>query len=128
MIEMSDFAKTLMSAVETYTNDVAVATKKAIRKTANQAKKIAVESGKYKDKSGEYRDAIQAVKGYEDNLDLRIHVTAKKNHQYSLTHLLEKGHIMPNGERSAKYPHINIAQEYADEHLSDNIRKEISKL
>ena len=36
---MSDFAKTLMSAMETYTNDVAVATKKAIRKTANQVTK-----------------------------------------------------------------------------------------
>lgn len=45
---------------------------------------------------------------------------------YQLTHLLENGHALRNGDRSRAFPHIAPVAEEAEKELLDNIKKFIT--
>lgn len=48
------------------------------------------------------------------------------NKRYQLTHLLENGHIMPQGGRSRAFPHWHQAQAIADK-AADRIKEALQK-
>jgi len=127
-MEGQGFTEALLGTLTSYTADVANAQKKAIRKTANEVKKIVSTSGDYKNHSGDYRSSFGTKVKYEDDFNLRIHVYAAKKHQWCLTHLIENGHLMPDGSRSKAYPHMIDGKNYVKEMLDENIREEVEKI
>lgn len=48
-----------------------------------------------------------------------------KSPQSSLTHLLENGHQLPQGERSKAYPHIIYGQKMVEEELPELVEKAV---
>lgn len=131
-MDIESFEREIINVLTDYSAETTKAVKKAVRKTANEARDLIKSSGKFHDKSGKYRDSIGVVKAYEDNFDLRVQVGAVKNGQYRLTHLLEYGHALRRGGRTlgktGKFPHLEQAEEMVNENLEKNIEKELEKI
>lgn len=110
-INISDLAKEITKAVEEYTVETDRIVQKAVDKTANEVvkllkthKEIPVKTGAYK---GSFKKKVtEKARGYK-----AVTVYAA-DHQWSLTHLLEKGHGMPGNQPDSKaYPHWIDAEE-----------------
>lgn len=130
----NDMAQALKQALSQESVRVDAAAKKAIRNTARGASKAIRDHFTFQNHlGGKYAKALTVSTEYEDTFELRQIVNFKKNKQYLLTHLLEHGHAMKRGGRTmpfrAKaYPHMIYGDQYAEEHLAQNIRKEIEKI
>lgn len=80
--------------------------------------------------SGRYGSWKAYNKGWtvmQTKRDKREHKSAtvhNKSH-YQLTHLLERGHALPQGGRSRSYPHIAPVAERAEEELFRRIKEGI---
>lgn len=127
-----EMAEALQHAFQQESQRVNEAAKRAVKKTAKETRKIVQEHFTFNNRSGKYAKALTVSTEYEDSFDIRQIVNFKKNKQYLLTPLLEYGHAMKRGGRTlpfkAKaYPHMIYGQEYAEEKLPENIRKEIEK-
>lgn len=125
-IDISDLAKEIMKAVEEYTVETDRIVQKAVDKTANKVVKmlkvhprIPVKTGAYK---GSFKKKVtEKARGYK-----AVTVYAS-DHQWSLTHLLEKGHPMPGNQPDSKaYPHWIDAEEMAQT-LYPEILEELKK-
>lgn len=77
-------------------------------------------SGKY----GSWADYNKSWTSRDSNKDKYYHYVStiyNKDH-YRLTHLLEKGHALPQGGRAQAYPHIAPVAERAEENLFKHIK------
>ena len=54
-----------------------------------------------------------------------IQATVWNEKHYQLTHLLEKGHALRDGGRSAAFPHIAPVEQKCEDELIRNIKKNI---
>lgn len=73
-------------------------------------------------RSGGYRKGFKIKKKRYDG----VYKLIIYNKKYQLTHLLENGHIMPQGGRSQAFPHWHQAQAIADK-AADRIKEALQK-
>lgn len=80
-------------------------------------------SGKY----GSWDDYNKSWTIKHNSTDKRFHrsETIHNKDYYGLTHLLENGHALPQGDRSKSYPHIAPVAEKADAELLRRIKEGI---
>lgn len=128
-VDIDDFAIALTSLLEdandAMTDAAADATRKSIRSGAKLLR------GEYTDGIGrhpwsdEYRGGFRSQMTHEGNMPSgEIGNKAKPG----LVHLLEKGHLTPNGTRStAKFPHMAPAFEEIQEDFVSLMQREIGR-
>ncbi|WP_289683743.1 hypothetical protein [Faecalibaculum rodentium] len=129
VVSMEQAGEALRKILDNVTTDVRMGVNAGVKETAKETAKITRESGGYSDTSTgrgpKYRKAIT----YRFNTrgitcEAQIHASG---HEYSLTHLLEKGHHLWNkpGVMTAAFKHWKTGEEYADAHVAQNILKNI---
>ena len=124
MIRIDNLADAVMKELENYSDEVTVATKKAVEETAEQCRKDIMQaapgSGKY---AGSWRKKLE----YSSAKESRYKVYSRK---YQLTHLLEYGHEKwlwgyYTGHRVSAKPHIRPAEQKAITSLVERIKRAI---
>ena len=124
MSDINDFSKEISKILETYKSDVMDSLEKAVDDTAKEVvKELKANSPK---QTGEYAKGWRAQKSRSTICDRKAVVHNPKH--YQRTHLLEKGHAMPNGKGRAKaYPHIAPAADNASEKLYKHFKENLPK-
>lgn len=104
-------------------------TKEVTKDTKNEVKKHAnVESGKrFPYRVGKYKKSISykmKEEGYSDT-----GIVYARNHEYSLTHLLENGHNLwqAPGKRTRAFPHWKYGEQLAQQEFVPKMIKKLSK-
>lgn len=142
-IESGKLAAALESMLETYSSEVAEATKRAVDETAERTNEIIKgnapvsskkgtrtvkrSGGAGRRKRGTYKRAMRIKTAYESTSEKRV-VWYVSGREYALTWLLENGHALRQGGRSPAKPHISYGDTYVKEHLADNIAEEVKKI
>lgn len=102
------------------------------QEAVNVAKDAApVDSGTKR--KGKYKKSLKADTEFEDSHSKRKKIWAS-GHEYSLSHLLEKGHDLVGHRGSAKgkrigstgkFPHFDQAEKYVEENFEDTLKKKM---
>lgn len=124
-IQASEFATEMEKLVKEYGDSVAGAIKDVVPKVAKRSATL-VRADAPHDK-GQYKKSIKAEKVYETPATIKYNVHAT-NGQYRLSHLLENGHATKNGGRTKAQPHFKTGDDYVQENLIPQIKKEIENL
>lgn len=116
---MTDFQKEIKAALEEYADVANDVLQEAIEKSAKEAvKELKKTSPKRK---GTYAKSWKQ-KVVSQTLSTVQRVIYASGHQYSITHLLEKGHAKRGGGRVKGYPHIAAAEKNAAERVLKELR------
>lgn len=111
-IKVSQFAEAVLAQLGTAYDEKH---KQAIKETAaiiRETDNVVREHITFNSREGGYADNT-AVKKVTGEFRQWSYVWYVKKPYFRLTHLLERGHDMPNGTRSKAYPHITFGNEYA---------------
>lgn len=104
----------LEDLIDDYVDDVLKSTDEILADEAKQlAKTIKADSPRSSKAHKHYADGWKSTK---DGGEYVVYNSTKP----SLSHLLEHGHLMPDGSRAKAYPHINAN---ADEAIEDTYKK-----
>lgn len=120
-INIDSLANEISKSLTNYGQEVKKATNKVVKKIAKETvANLKATSPRRKD---------NYAKGWTSSNEEEFATSTKsvvhnKKH-YRLTHLLEKGHALANGERSRKFVHIKPAEEKAIEKLENEVREAI---
>lgn len=127
-IKVSQLEKAIMNCLETYSDEVITAAKSAVDEISDEALKIVKDhapADKRKSRrKGKYKRSLKIRTMYES-------VTEKKNviyasgDEYRLTHLLENGHALTKGGRTAPQPHFKYGDDYINKEFPERIAKRI---
>ena len=120
-IRIDDLAREVMKGLDEYADVTTEQVKKAVRKAGNTVRREIQENAPKN--TGDYAKgwAVKKVRESSHTLELVVH---SKN-SYQLTHLLEFGHALRNGERIRAMPHIAPAEEKGIEQLEKQIERSI---
>lgn len=124
VIGPADFSEYMKALLEEYGDDVFSATVEAEEKVSKEAVSRLKSAGGFKNKLGRYR------KGWRAELRktrTSVLVTIFNKTDYQLTHLLEFGHVLPQGGRAQAYPHIADVNDWAMEALELEIAEAIER-
>lgn len=127
-IKVSQLKKAVIDCLETYCDEVISETKSAVDEVTDETLKIvrdhAPADKRKSRRKGKYKRSLKTRTMYES-------VTEKKNviyasgDEYRLTHLLENGHALAKGGRTAPQPHFKYGDDYANKELPERIAKRI---
>lgn len=112
--------------LDNYTKDVKEATDKVFEQTAKEsAQKLKQTSpiGKGRN-AGEYAKSWTVKKERDKRSGLYTVIVHNKDH-YQLTHLLEKGHALPQGGRTAPQEHIAPVERWAQDEVVRRIEEQL---
>lgn len=112
-----DFSAETRVGVKEATREVTKETRDIIKANANVDPRNVARKGKYK-RSISFRMEEQPMQDEG--------IVYAKGHEYSLTHLLEKGHALWNSpKRTRAFPHWVTGEQYAIKELPDRIIKKL---
>ena len=124
-IDSMDLSKTVQKLMKEYGDDVTEITRRLVKKAGNEARdKLKQKSPK---KYGDYAKAWTAGNYVWSALGAEISVYIKTR-DYSLTHLLEKGHAKRGGGRVRAIPHIQPVEKETHEELEKSLIQAVKKL
>lgn len=124
-IDSMDLSKTVQKLMKEYGDDVTEITRRLVKKAGNEARdKLKQKSPKL---TGDYAKAWTAGNYVWSALGAEISVYIKTR-DYSLTHLLEKGHAKRGGGRVQAFPHIKPVEKETHEELEKNLIQAVKNL
>lgn len=112
--------------LDNYTKDVKEATDKVFEQTAKES----VQQLKQTSPQGRGRNAgayakSWTVKRERDKRSGLYTITVHNKDHYQLTHLLEKGHALPQGGRAKAQPHIEPVERWAQDEVVRRIEEQL---
>ena len=123
IVSVSNLADEVKSQLNLYGKNVAEKVSKAVRDSAKLVKKEIEEHAPkrygYYAKSWKIEYTGSSLGG--------VFATVYSWPHYRLTHLLEFGHVLRNGNRSRKFPHIAPAEAKGIKKLEDDIRNALTE-
>ena len=124
-IDSMDLSKTVKKLMKEYGDDVTEITRRLVKKAGNEARdKLKQKSPKL---TGDYAKAWTAGNYVWSALGAEISVYIRTR-DYSLTHLLEKGHAKRGGGRVRAIPHIKPVEKETHEELEKSLIQAVKKL
>lgn len=114
-----NLAQEIAKHLKVYSTEVEQDLQAAKKEVADKAVTQLKASSGFNDRSGRYRKGWR-VKKVGDNYTIHNATDA------SLTHLLEKGHVLRNGGRSKSFKHIAPVEEMVITDFEDIVRKRLS--
>lgn len=117
-ISVDGLTDAIMNQLNEYKNLAADEMKKAVKSAGKTVKE---EIAKTAPGSGKYAKSWTSRTTAETSSDIEVTVYSPK--RYRIAHLLEKGHLLRNGQRSRAFPHIAPAQETGEDQLMSDLEK-----
>ena len=108
-----EFAAAIMGELQEYVNGITEAQKKAVDVVAKEVNETIKSHVTFKQPTGQYVKAFRVATTNDSPFGKHKTWYVKDPH-YRMTHLLEKGHALPQGGRSRAFPHIQYGQEIAE--------------
>lgn len=122
-ISIEELADEVVSAFETYTEEITEEIKSEVIKAGNYAKEIVKATSP--ELTGDYKKGWAVKVVYDSVNDRRIVVYNRTD--YQLTHLLEYGFVGRNGKRVEGQPHIADAQLKAEQYFEKRVGEILAK-
>lgn len=119
-VAISNLSKEVNSILEQYKEECIEVSKKKVDNVTAGALKVVKKNAPVK--TGNYQKHI-ARKKIEETLIKKVNIIYVKSPQYSLSHLLEHGHLTSRGNRTKSFPHFK----YGDEYIEENLYKEVGE-
>ena len=129
IVDSSKLAESLQKILKKYGEDVTEVVRRSVKKTGNYArdrlKQVSPRNThRQEDERKRYASGWKASEYTWTALGAQV--TVHNETKPGLAHLLENGHIMRNGLRSPKYPHIAPVEKEAQTELEKTIRTAIA--
>lgn len=123
-IKIDQLGAAIAASLNAYVTATETQVEEAVAKVGKDTAKVVATAGTYKDGPGGYRDSItfEKLKGKKHVATGVVH--AGKEH-YRLTHLLEHGHALKNGDRTNAFPHFEPGERYAEEQLIKELEQKL---
>lgn len=122
-VDIDGLAQAVTDALRDYNEDVIEGTKVAVKKAAKLVQTEIKENAPVR--KGKYQKSWTTKTTMENAY--RLEQTVYSPSRYMLAHLLEKGHALRNGGRTAAQPHIAPAEQHGIEQLEREVKEAISK-
>lgn len=126
-VQIDELANAIAQELEGYGQDIAEALKHNVDIVSNEAMQEIKNHIEFDQKTGDYVRAFR-IKTTEDTKYNKTKVWHVAKPWYRLTHLLEKGHALRNGNRSRAYPHIQFGEVLAQKRLFELMKGVIDNL
>ena len=111
----------LAEILDIYRDDLGKAAEKAIKKVAKEtAQKIKDASPRSNNASG-----VHYADGWTTSRKRTGVIFVYNKDKPQLTHLLEKGHALPQGGRAKAQPHIKPAEDWAASVIVERVKREV---
>ncbi len=117
-VDIDDLADAIIQELQEYSEEVAEQLREEVKIVAKECAKDIKNNAPVD--SGDYKKGWKAKVVHESNNDIRVIVHNSKKPQ--LAHLLEHGHAKVGGGRVEGKPHIQPAEERAEEKLMGRVR------
>lgn len=117
-IGINGLASAIAKEMEEYRQDVTDGLKQEIKKVAKECKNEIQQNAP--ELTGDYKKSWRVKEAYESAEGIRVVVHSKN--EYRLAHLLEYGHAKRNGGRVEGKPHIQPAEQHAEEKLMKKVK------
>ena len=127
MVRSNDLADAILDVIENYARASAEVMFQIAKEVAKDGTKMLKNTSPRSpgngNKRGHYADgwAVKAVRTEPYNFSFVIHNKKKPG----LTHLLEKGHQLRGGGRTAAFPHIAKVEQWCIEEYERRVREEL---
>ena len=122
-IKVDDLVEAVRGELEEYADEVTVDVKQAVKEVAKATVKEVKAKSPERRRAGGYKKSWGQVKVSETKGSVVISIRNKK--YYWLTHLLENGHALKNGDRTRAFPHIKPAEDFAARELEKKVKAKI---
>lgn len=126
-IKVDDLVEAVRGELEEYADEVTGGVKQAVKEVAKATVKEVKAKSPVKTKSsvktGNYKKSWGQIKVSETEGSIVISIRNKKF--YWLTHLLENGHALKNGDRTRAFPHIKPAEDFAARELEKKVKVKV---
>lgn len=124
-IEADELSKEISKALNQYSDEVSKITKEEIDNLSKEIVNDLKSDPVIPEKTGGYKKSF-TFKTLEQGVFSKINAIYSKKPYYRLTHLLEKGHALPQGGRSKAFPHWNKSEKKSQE-LPERIKRRIEE-
>jgi len=125
-VSTDDLSDVIMKELMDYSSDITDGVKDAVDVVSKEVNQTIKDHISFKSYTGEYIKSFRISKTYEDGYK-KVNKWNVINGQYRLTHLLEYGHALPQGGRSAAYSHIKYGEEIATKRMEELAKEAIEK-
>lgn len=115
-----DITEEVMDILNAFSEEVEEIVEEEVAELSAEIVRVLQNHPKIPTRTGKYRKSFKVKK---ENVRGRTRHTVY-NDEYQLTHLLERGHALPQGGRAKAYPHWEDAQRLAEE-FPDRIEKRL---
>jgi len=128
-IKVDELSNVILDYLENFKDVTEEACKNGVLETADDA--VRELRNAHPAGSGQYHSWNEYNKGWKKRVSSQktklkgIQATVWNEKHYQLTHLLEKGHALRDGGRSAAFPHIAPVEQKCEDELIRNIKKNI---
>lgn len=122
-IKVDDLVEAVRGELEEYADEVTGDVKQAVKEVAKATVKEVKAKSPERRRAGGYKKSWGQVKVSETKGSVVISIRNKK--YYWLTHLLENGHALKNGDRTRAFPHIKPAEDFAARELEKKVKAKI---
>ena len=123
VVSMEELPEAIQAILEEFSTETRMEVSEAVSEVAKESRKIIAENAPV-GRRGKYHKSIR-TRTEEEAFGRTVTIFAA-NHEYSLTHLLEKGHELWNSPRRTRaFVHWKTGEQHAIDELPKRIMKKI---